>query len=107
MNLEKQYKAISLNICRTAGQMITDPPAPDAELITDLEQSIVDLQGIQTYRQELWEACRKLTRENIVSLLESVSIACYDHEDVEELRIAVRENVLDGTLDRDALDVSA
>lgn len=44
-----------------------------------------------------------LAREACVSLLEGVSIACYDHETVDVLREAVRVNVADGTISRGAL----
>jgi hypothetical protein len=41
-----------------------------------------------------------LDRETCVELLEAVSIQCYDHEDVDTLREAVKVNVEDGTIDK-------
>jgi len=40
-----------------------------------------------------------LDRDEIVALLTSVCIQCYDTESTEELRIAVRANVADGTIE--------
>jgi len=42
-----------------------------------------------------------LSRREIVELLESVGIACYDHEDTETLREALRVNIEDGTIAED------
>lgn len=41
----------------------------------------------------------KLSRQEIVELLESVGIACYDSENTEMLREALRVNVEDGTIE--------
>jgi len=41
----------------------------------------------------------QLDRDQIVSLLESISIQCYDNESTETLREALIVNVEDGTLD--------
>jgi ERCC4-related helicase len=49
------------------------------------------------------ELVRSLPRERCVALLESISIACYEHETVEELREAVLSNVADGDLNADSL----
>lgn len=43
-------------------------------------------------------AIEALDRAEIVALLESVSIQCYDHETTEELREALRVNIDDGTI---------
>lgn len=37
-------------------------------------------------------------RQEIVEMLENVGIACYDHEDTETLREALRVNIEDGTI---------
>jgi hypothetical protein len=42
-----------------------------------------------------------LDRDACVKALESVGIACYDHEDTATLRDAVLANIQDGTLDPD------
>lgn len=38
-------------------------------------------------------------REDIITLLESVGIVCYDHEQTRLLRDTLRNNVIDGTID--------
>lgn len=48
-----------------------------------------------------------LTRDDCVLLLESISIQCYDHEDVSTLREAVAVNIEDGTLEEDLLPEKA
>lgn len=40
-----------------------------------------------------------MDREEVVALLENVGIACYDSESTDELRDALRENVMDGTIE--------
>ena len=40
-----------------------------------------------------------LSRSEMVDLLESVSIQCYDSESDAELREAVKVNILDGTIE--------
>lgn len=57
-----------------------------------------------TRRAEIRRTAEGLDRERVVELLESVSIACYDHETDTELRNALVENVLDGTIEEDLLD---
>lgn len=46
----------------------------------------------------------KLSRQQIVTILESVCIQCYDHETTEELEEALRVNIEDGTISIDDLD---
>jgi hypothetical protein len=57
----------------------------------------------RTYERVIYH----LSREACVRLLENVSIQCYEHETVEVLREAVRVNVGDGTIGRDALEVES
>ena len=49
-------------------------------------------------KESLLIAVNMMTRNDIIVTLESVSIQCYDHETTEELREALRQNVLDGTV---------
>jgi len=44
-----------------------------------------------------------ISRRDIVVLLEDVGIACFDHEDTETLREALRVNINDGTIPINAL----
>lgn len=46
----------------------------------------------------MMEKVSKISRERCVELLKAVCIQCYDDETVEILRVAVIENVLDGTI---------
>jgi hypothetical protein len=46
---------------------------------------------------------QRLDRDQIVAALETASIQCYDHEGTEELRQALRSNLLDGTISGDDL----
>lgn len=39
-----------------------------------------------------------MDRDQIVASLEAVGIACYDKESDDELREALRQNVMDGTI---------
>lgn len=50
-------------------------------------------------RLTLQEKINWLTRAEIVEMLESVSIQCYDSEDTNVLRAALLSNVLDKTID--------
>jgi len=47
-----------------------------------------------------------LGRNQIVELLESVCIACYDSESTDELREALQSNIEDGTIDPSLIDGS-
>jgi len=46
----------------------------------------------------------RLSRENCVRLLESISIQCYDSEPLHVLRDAIKANIADGTISRQALE---
>jgi len=45
-----------------------------------------------------------LERPKIVEILEAYGFACYDRESTDELRDALRENILDGTIPRSVID---
>lgn len=60
-----------------------------------------------TNRRTYERTISRLSREACVRLLENVSIACYDHETVEVLREAIRVNVEDGTIGRNAVEVES
>jgi hypothetical protein len=77
------------NICNT---LIV---AVDNDQIQDDFQSEMDADG---FFRDL-DVCASLTREACVTLLEGISIECYDSETVEDLRAAVESNIEDGTLD--------
>ena len=53
--------------------------------------------------RNLRERLNRLDRSQIVTLLESVSIACYDSESTDELREALAVNIEDGTIDESSL----
>jgi len=42
--------------------------------------------------QDLWKRINWMTREEIVSHLEGIGIACYDDESTQELRECLHEN---------------
>lgn len=46
----------------------------------------------------------RLSREEIVQLLEGASIQSYDSESTVELREALIENIIDGTIDEEAVE---
>ena len=48
-------------------------------------------------------ALNKLTREEVIELLEGVGIACYEHETLGTLREALRVNIKDGTIPKSAV----
>lgn len=50
-----------------------------------------------------WTDIEKLSRERVVELLNSASIECYDTETDNELRQALLENVMDETIDAEAV----
>lgn len=54
--------------------------------------------------QATWTKINWLDRAQIVALLEGVSIQCYDHETIEELKEALVANIEDGTIPLSALD---
>lgn len=60
----------------------------------------------EAFKQSSHTAINWMDRAEIVSILESAGIACYDHEDTENLREALRANVMDGTIPEDELDYS-
>lgn len=53
--------------------------------------------------QEYHTRLNWMGRSQIESALESVGIACYDSESTDDLRETLRENVLDGTYDKNLL----
>lgn len=53
--------------------------------------------------QEVHTAINWLDREEIVEILERYGFACYDSESTDELREALRANVLDGTISEEEL----
>lgn len=55
-------------------------------------------------RSVIWRTVEKIDRERVEELLVSVSIACYDHESLHELREALVENVLDGTIEEGLIE---
>jgi hypothetical protein len=46
-----------------------------------------------TYTSIIW-----MDREQVVELLEGAGLACYDSETTDELREALAQNVMDGTI---------
>lgn len=60
-----------------------------------------------TREVEVRAAVRKLDREQVVRLLTGASIECSDDEVMDELREALVQNVLDGTIDAVDLDAVA
>jgi hypothetical protein len=56
------------------------------------------------YKMTIRERCNWLNRKDIIVLLESAGIACYDNETDDVLRDALIVNVEDGTIPQDALD---
>ena len=74
--------------------MLSD--ACDAEDEIDLDELE---RSADAYRMtEVRVAVSRFDRATCVRVLESISIQCYDHEDVATLRTAVITNVEDGTL---------
>jgi len=57
----------------------------------------------ETERENLKFQIQEMSREDVIALLESVDIQCYDHESDEVLKEALKVNVLDGTIERSAL----
>lgn len=58
---------------------------------------------IESIDDAMFRAAR-LDRSELVKILESVGIQCYDTEDFDTLLAAIRANLLDGTLDQSAID---
>lgn len=60
----------------------------------------------KTIDQSYHTAINWMERETIVQHLEGVGIACHDNESTDELREALRENVMDGTIPLSSIDTS-
>jgi len=54
--------------------------------------------------QQYHTAINWLDRKELVEILEQHGFACYDTESTDDLREALRANVLDGTIPRSVLD---
>lgn len=48
---------------------------------------------------DVWKSVNWMDRHQIVDLLESASIQCYDTESTDELRQALVDNINDGTIE--------
>lgn len=59
----------------------------------------------QDISQNINKAINWLDREKVVKILEEYGFACYDSESTDDLKIALRENIIDGTIDSSVLDV--
>lgn len=55
--------------------------------------------------QEKHTWINNLGRLSIIVLLGESGFACYDHEDTEDLRMRLRENIMDGTIDMEDMEV--
>ncbi len=55
--------------------------------------------------QETHELVNNLTRAHIQTILENYGFACYDSESTDDLRTALVENIIDGTIDKSVLTV--
>lgn len=64
---------------------------------------VEDEGSLENMKQEYHTRINWLDRTQIVEALEGVGIACFDSETTEDLREALRENVLDGTINPDTL----
>lgn len=53
--------------------------------------------------QKYHTAINWLERSQITKILEDYGFACYDSESTEELRSALRENILDGTISKSVI----
>lgn len=65
-----------------------------------MERCIADAARRPALRRQL----EKLDRDRVVTLLEGASIQCYDHETDVELREALLENIIDGTIHEDLIE---
>ena len=69
----------------------------------DDEEEDEDDEEVSSNR-DLWKRVNWMDRDKIVALLQDVaSIQCYDHEPTDELRLALIENVEDGTIPAEML----
>lgn len=59
----------------------------------------------QGVSQDIHKAINWLDREKVVKILEGYGFACYDSESTDDLKSALRENIIDGTIDSSVLDV--
>lgn len=55
-------------------------------------------------KEAIYQKTRTLSRAACEELLYAASIAVYDHETLSELRTAVFENYLDGTIGADEIE---
>lgn len=53
--------------------------------------------------QNIHTAINWMDREDVVSLLEGIGMACYDSESTDELRDALRSAIEDGDIDPDMI----
>lgn len=53
---------------------------------------------------EIHKQINWLDRERIVQILENYGIACYNDESTDELREALRINIMDGTIPEEDLE---
>ena len=72
------------------------------QLINDQAQCEIEDQANEA--QELWDQLRKLKRETLVKLVESVGAAAFDDEPDDDLIGCIADSVQAGDIDRLALD---
>lgn len=67
------------------------------------EESDEDEDDEPEFSQELLTKLNRLDRQQIVELLESASIQCYDNESDDVLLEALKVNIADGTISEDSI----
>jgi hypothetical protein len=54
--------------------------------------------------QETHKKINNLSRNQIQAILENFGFACYDSESTDDLRSALVENIIDGTIEESVVD---